>query len=131
MIEPLPLACSEGSPEVLASPVLAKRLQGAAACHADVEAATVDRVPALLVPGEIAAGLVVEVPADAGDAVGQGQGHAGVVGPFAGGQAVRDRRHGSRSPRESARRLELDGGTEGIADGEAEEGSTLAVELIA
>ena len=27
MIEPLPLACSEGSPEVLASPVLEKRLR--------------------------------------------------------------------------------------------------------
>ena len=31
---------------------------------------------------------------------------------------------------EAARHLELDGGTQGISDGEAEEGSTLAIEAL-
>ena len=75
---------------------------------------------ALPPPGDVAAGLVVEVPADAGDAVGQGQGHAGVVGPLARGQAVRPAATVAGHLGEGARRLELDGGTEGIADGETQ-----------
>ena len=106
---------------------LLETAQGAAGRDADVEAAVVDRVLPFSPPGDVAAGLVVEIPADAGDAVGQGQRHAGVVGPFAGGQAVRAAATVAGHLGEGARRLELDGGTKGIADGEAEEGSTLAI----
>ena len=127
MIEPLPLACSDGSPEVRASPVLEKRPRALLRRDADVEAAAIDRVFALFVPGKIAPRLVVEVPADAGDAVGQGQGHARIVGPLVRGQTVRAAATVAGHLGEAARRLELDGGTEGIADGEAEEGSTLAI----
>ena len=82
---------------------------------------------ARLPPLQIVPHLVVQIPATLGDAVGKGQRHAGVVGPFATGQAVRAAAAEAGDFGERARRLELDGGTEGIADGEAEKGSTLAI----
>jgi len=53
-----------------------------------VEAKVVDRVLALLPPSDAAAGLAVEIPIHAGDAVGQGQSHTRVVGLFARGRTV-------------------------------------------
>lgn len=50
-----------------------------------------------------------------------------VVGPFPRGQAVRDATPVAGHFGEAAGRLELDGRAEGIADGKAEKGSTLAI----
>ena len=63
--------------------------QGASCRDADVEAAPVDGILASLPPLDVSAGLVVQVPAHRGDAVGQGQRHAGIVGPLSSFQAVR------------------------------------------
>ena len=116
-----------GSPEVLASPVFSKRLRALRVVMPMSKQRPLTEYSPFSPPGDVAAGLVVEVPADAGDAVGQGQRHAGVIGPFARGQAVGAAATVAGHLGEGARRLELDGGTEGIADGEAEEGSTLAI----
>jgi hypothetical protein len=62
-------------------PGLAEALHGGDGRGADVEHPPVDRTSAGPPPGEIALGLVARVPADLRDAVGEGQGHAGVVGP--------------------------------------------------
>ena len=88
MIEPLPLASSEGSRR---SRHLLCRIggQGTSGRDADVEAVPVDGILAGLPPLDVAVGLVIQIPADGGDAVGQGQSHAGIVGPFAGFQAMR------------------------------------------
>ena len=127
MIEPLPLARSEGSPEVLASPVFTKRLRALRVVMPMSKQRPLTEYSPFLPPSDVAAGLVVEIPADAGDAVGQGQGHAGIVGPFAGGQAVRAAATVAGHLGECARRLELDGGTQGIADGEANQCASLPV----
>jgi len=58
--------------------------EGTADRNANAEAVAVDRVLALPLPSDAAAGLVVEIPADAGDVVGQGQRHSrGVRSPGA------------------------------------------------
>jgi hypothetical protein len=65
----------------------------------------------------VSASLIVEIPADTGDAVGQGQGHARIVGPSAEGQAVGTATTVAGHLGEGAGRFELDGSTEGIPDG--------------
>ena len=67
----------------------AEALQRGAGRNADVKAAAVDGIGAAAIPAQVALSLVVEVPADVGDAVGQGEGHAGVVGPFTGVEPMR------------------------------------------
>jgi len=101
--------------------------QSTAGRDADVEAPIVDRVFAFAPPGNITAGLIVEVPADAGDAVGQGQGHARIVGPLSRGQAMRATTLITGHLREAAGYLEFDGRAEGITYSEADEGSALAI----
>ena len=76
MIEPLPLARPEGSPEVLASPVRSNRLK--ACCVVMPMSKHVPLTEYLPVPPplDVAASLIVEIPARRADAVGQGQRHA-------------------------------------------------------
>jgi hypothetical protein len=79
-------------------------------------------------PLNVTVGLVVQVPTRRGDAVGQGQGHAGVVSPFPGFQAVRPAAAIAGDGDEAAWGLELDGGTQGIANGKADQGSSATVD---
>ena len=55
----------------------------------DVEAPSIDRILPLTPPREVSAGLIGDVPAARGEAVGERERHAGVVGPFARPEAVR------------------------------------------
>src|SRR5262249_13081 len=92
-------------------------------CHGgdtDVEDSAVDGVLARTPPLEVTLSLVVDVPADVGDAVCQRQSHAGVVRPVARVQTVRTASAIAGHGREGPGRLELDRGPEGIAHGEAE-----------
>jgi hypothetical protein len=104
--------------------------QGGYGRVADVEAAAVDRILPLFPPPHVSLGLIVQVPADLGDAVGQGERHTGVVRPFARCQTVRTAAPVAGHRLECARVLKLDGRAQGIADGQAEEGSALTVDLV-
>ena len=76
-----------GTPQVPRANSPRSSAQHAAGREADVEAPAVDGVLPFPPPGHVPTGLVVEVPADLGDAVGKGQGHA-VVGPPVGRQTT-------------------------------------------
>jgi hypothetical protein len=88
IIEPLPLARGESSPEVRASPVAANRRSEAAVVTTNVKGPAGHRVHPGLPPREIALGLMVQIPATLSDAVGKRQRHARVVGPLTRGQPV-------------------------------------------
>ena len=72
-------------------------------------------------PLKVALHLVVDVPTHFGDTFRERKGQAGAMGPLAGidsvGTAYSVANHG----------LELDGGPQGIADGEAQQAATLSV----
>jgi hypothetical protein len=103
MIEPLPLARSDVSPDARAF------------------------LLAFLPPFDVSTDLIVQVPACCGDAVSQGQGHARVVGPLPGLQAMRPAVSVAGHWSEAAWRFELDSGSECIADRQANQGSPATV----
>jgi len=94
---------------------------------ADVEAAAVDGVRAVLSPIDVSRELVGQIPADHLDAVGECQGHAGIIGPLAGGEVERAPAPVSGDRGEGTGRLELDGGPKGVTNGKADERPSLAV----
>src|SRR5262249_29420809 len=75
-------------------------------------------------------GLVVQVPADLGDAVGQGQGHAGVVSEFTGVEAVRPAAAVAGHRRKGAWGHELDRSTETVADRHADQRPSATISLV-
>ncbi len=81
----------------------------------------------MLPPRQVALGLIVQVPANAGDAVGQGQRHAGVVRPLARPQPVRPAGAVARHPPEAPRSHELHRSPQGVADCEPHQCATLAI----
>jgi hypothetical protein len=72
--------------------------------------------------------LIVDVPADLGDAVGQGEGHARIIRPFAWGKAVRPATPAARDCTKCAWPPELVGGTQGVADSKADHRPALPFE---
>ena len=120
MIDPLPLVRGEGSPEVQGSPVSRNCSRRSDGGDADIEHPAVDGIGPGAPPGNVAPGLVAHVPSHVGDAIGQREGHAGVVGPLARFQAVGSPRAKSRDFRKRAGGLELDGGAQGVPDRQAE-----------
>jgi hypothetical protein len=71
--------------------------------------------------------LIVEVPSSFGDAVGQRQRHAGIVGPFTRIEAVWPACTIVGDRREGARWLELDSRPQGISDGHSQQATALFV----
>src|SRR5262249_40212051 len=87
----------------------------------------VDRIPPAPPPRHVPLSLIVEVPAYIGNAVGQRQGHTGVVGPLARIERVGPASAKIRDRLESSRRLELHGGAQGVPDSQAEEHAAQSV----
>ena len=127
MIDPLLLGSSVGCPDVAASPVRSNRCKALPVVMPDRETATRDRVGALTPPCQVATGLVVQIPADTGDTVGQGQGQAGIVCPLAGSNLMRSVTAIAGDRGKSAGPLELNGRTQCVPDGQSEKRSALAV----
>ena len=101
--------------------------QGGAHRVTDVEAGPGAAAVALPPPAHIAVHLVAGVEAPAIDqALSQAQGHGGVVGPLARRQAEGAPTHHVGQRLEAAGRLELEGGAQGIAGGEAEHEALVA-----
>src|ERR1041385_6455614 len=68
---------------------LTKSLQRIPSCDPYVEAAAIYGILAGLHPIDVTTCLIVNVPADRSNAVGQSESHAGVVGPLARTQTMR------------------------------------------
>src|SRR5262245_1477389 len=109
-----PVRAVAGSKSVLVGDEIAQRISGG---DADVEAAPVHGILACFPPLNVTVGLVIQVPACRGDAVGQGQGHARIVGPLPGLQTVRPAVSVASNQGKAAWGLELDSGPQSIAHG--------------
>jgi hypothetical protein len=95
---------------------------------ADVEAGAGDRVGAVAPPRVVAFDLVGGIRAVAGEqAVGQAQGHRGVVGPLPGLQAEGAAADNAGDRRKRAARFELHGRAERVAGGQPEQGAAKTV----
>ena len=95
----------------------------------DVKAAAGAAQIAGAIPPAVGVELVERVEPVARDqALGQAQGHAGVVGPLARGEAERAAADHVVDRREAAGPLELQGGADGIPGREAEQAAAVAGE---
>ena len=111
------------------SPVCSKRWSARAGGAADVEAPPGARPVSLAIPAHVALELVDRIEAAAlNEALGQAERHRGVVGPAPGGGRT-GRRRPCRSAARRCRAAELDGGADGVADGEAKERAAEAVSI--
>src|SRR5579884_966012 len=105
-------------------PALDELVQGSAGRDANIETAAIHRILSMLHPLDIAAGLVVQVPAHRSDAVSQRKCHPGIVGPFTGIQAMWPTTAIAGNGCEAAWAAELDVGTQRLAYGQADQGSS-------
>src|ERR1700722_18869300 len=104
-----------------------KSIQGISRRDADVETTPVHGILASLPPLDVSVGLVVQVPADRGDAISECQRHAGVVGPLPRLQTMWPAAAIAGDKWEAARIAELDSGSQSISHRQADQGSSAAV----
>lgn len=104
--------------------------KGGSGSVAVVEAATIDAVLAVAMPGQVTPSLVAGVEPRVTEAVGQGESHARVVGPLAGVESVRTAGPVTGHRFEAAGAGELDGRPESVANGEAQQRTTSAMNAI-
>ncbi len=128
-MDPFPLARSEVLP--LARVLIAlETLQRSPGRVANVKTSAGDRVVAMLPPAHVATDLVVQIPADGGDTVGQRQRHAGVVGPLARAEPVRSTSAIAHNRRKGTRRLKLHCRSQRVAHGQPQQSTTPPIKLL-
>ncbi len=93
---------------------------------ADVETRSIDRVRAFPPPTRVPSHLILQIPPNTGHTVGQGQRHACIVRPLAGIQSVWASGSVTGHELKTPRPPELDGRSQRITDGQAQQCSTFS-----